>query len=413
MPQASFFKGDVHKNPSPLWMHNRVQTASLNKLLLRELLFYLAFIAFILKYTLDVTALLDRINILNSALVSICIACSVAKILLQRYTLLRLVASIIICIVIGLSCMRSTNYYFLLGFLLVMGMQDISLERVIRFSFIAKIISIGIHILIYIPVYFLNPESISFVFRGGDTMVPRHFFFMGHANTFSAYVIWTCFDYIFLNYKNLNIWRFVIIWVISLVFYSFTYTNTSLIVLTIASVFIALDKWSRINPDKLLTFLAKYIYAFCAVFFPYLVAVYTRLGTMHREMWHNLDDLLTGRLWLGAYAYYRHGMTFFGRPDIRSEIAYWEGRWFDTMTIFDNHYIGNYVSYGIINSILVALVIIVIAGRMEIREKIMIISFSYYCIMDVQAMTVVICSAPFIIGKYLYVTGRTRTSLIL
>lgn len=390
-------------------MRGRAKAAISRKGTIGELLFFLAFFFFILKYTFDITTLMQRPEMINSLLVGLCIACSMAKIMLQRYMLLRLVLTIAICAVISFSSWIGFNYLFLLGFLLILGMQDIDLEKVVRFSFRAKIISIGIHVLIYIPMYFLNPASIDFVYRGGASIVPRHYFFMGHANTFSAFLIWTCFDYIFINYKKLRVLHMAIIWLITLVSYSFAYTNTSLIVLAIATVLITLDKLFNNVPDKLFTFLAKYVYLFSAVFFPFLIVIYTRLDSELKELWHLLDDFFTGRLWLGAYAYYDQGPTFFGRAYTEPKKVFWEGRWFDTLTIFDNHYIGNFLLFGIIHSVMTALVFIILARRMENREKIIIIAFSFYCIMDAQVMILVICSALFIIGKYLYPAKKELT----
>jgi hypothetical protein len=391
----------------PLWKLGRAEENSIPKTKERtnfgEVLFFIAFFAFFLKATMDFSGVIPRNETSNSMLVGLSIACSMAKILTQRYTPLRFALTISVCLIIGYSSLISINYLFLLGFLLIIGMQDMDFIRIIKVAFYSKIVNISIHVSWYIVVYFTNPSVIRFVFRGG-TGEPRHYFFMGHANTFSSFLIWACLDYIIINYQKLNIFHIAVIWLINIIFYSFTLTNTGIMLLTVVSILIALDKckWAKKFFDKLFTFLAKYIYTFCAVAFPFLAVIYINLGARLKEMWHTLDDFLTGRIWFGVHAYYEYGPTWFGIPDMSPRLVFWYGRWFRTMTVFDNHYLGNFLSYGMIHSILTILVLIVFCGRMENKEKIIMATFALYAIMSSSATNLTICSALFIIGKYLY-----------
>ena len=391
------------RKEKPLWAHERAETqaAQGQRINLGELLFFASFFAFFLKYTMDISGIITRDETLNSALVGFSIICSVTKILTQRYTPLRFALTMSACAVIGYSSLISINYLFLLGFLLIMGMQDIDFLKIIKIVFWGKTINMSAHVLCYIYVYNTNPSAITFSFRAG-TGLPRHFFFMGHANTFSAFLVWTCIEYIFINYSRLRARHLAAIWLINIFFYMFTDSNSGITVLSIVTALIALDKSSKGFFDKPLAFFAKYAYTFLAVFFPFTAAVYTMLDGRLKELWHILDGFLTGRMWYGAYAYYRHGPTLGGRPDMAPENIFWSGRWFDTMTIFDNYYLGNFLSYGYIHLIITALAFIILCGKMENREKIIIIAFILYGIMESYVTNISICFALIIIGKYLY-----------
>jgi hypothetical protein len=240
------------------------------------------------------------------------------------------------------------------------------------------------------------------VYRGGTSTVPRHYFLMGHANTFSGFLIWASFEYIFINYKKLSVFNMAVIWLVNITFYSFTYTNTGLIVLTIVSVLIVIDKLGKGLFDKLFTFLARYVYIFCAVFFPFLAVIYTELDGTLKEMWHIVDNYLTGRIWYGAYVYDEYGYTILGVRDMSPRVVLWQGRWFRTMTIFDNYYLGNFLSYGLINTAITIIALFAFGGKMENKEKIFITIFAFYGIMSSNATNLVSCFALFIIGKYLY-----------
>ena len=386
----------------PLWALNRTQKEDCKKYMLGKLLFYAAFFSFALKYTLDYSGLIPvRPEMLNSMLVAASISCSMAKILIQRYTLPRLFFTMAICVVIGYSSLVSTNNNFLMGFLLIVGMQDIKLESVIKAALFVKVLSMFVHVVSYIFVFFTNPEAIVFVFRAG-VGIPRHFFFMGHANTFMAFLFWSCLDYIYLRYKKINVLDMAAIWIIILLFYTFTLSNTSIITLTIITVLIFLDKAGKVLFDKLLTVLAKYSYLLFSILFTILVVIFIYLDGPLLDFWHTLNTALTGRLWLGAHAYHTLGPTILGRPDIAPTLVFWHGRWFNTMTVFDNHYIGNLVSYGIINLVLTSVVFIVFCSKLENREKLIIIAFSFFAIMQNDVTNLIVCSGLFIVGKYLY-----------
>ena len=403
--------GSLARKRRPLWMYGRKAAVDVNIWTAHELLFYFAFFMFVLKYTCDYSSLISRNEMLNSLLAGLCVAASVIKIVLQRYTILRLALTFALCAVIGYSSYISVNNLFLYGFLLIMASQDIELEKLVKVSFYTKIVSIVFHVLIYIAVFLTDQGAVRFVFRGGGSNIPRHFFFMGHANTFSAFLLWTCVDYIYINYKKLNVFHLAVIWIINLVFYAFTYTNSALMLLTTVTVFIALDKLGKGVFDRLITAIARYGYTVFAALSAFLTAIYAGLDSSLRNMWDALDSFMTGRLWYGAYAYDLYGPTFFGRKfsGIPRKI-FWQNRWQDAFHTFDSYYLGNLYVYGIINLVLTGIALIVLCRKMETREKIIIIAFSIYAISEAYVTNVVVCFALFIIGKYIYSGVRVNAA---
>lgn len=398
-------------NRKPLWMHKRNLQTNYAKWTANELVFLSAFFLFVLKFSFDSSSLVARNELINSSLAALCIAASLTKIALQRYTMTRLVFTIAICAVVGYSCLISINNLFLYSFLLMIAMQDINVDKLVKASLNMKIVLLSFHVLVYIMVFMTNPESISFVYRGGDSAVPRHTFFMGHANTFSAFLVWACIDYIFLKYDDLKVIHIAVIWVINLLFHAFTHTNSAIIVLIIVTVLIALDKIGKGYFDSMFTLLAKYCYIGFTLLFVFLTIIYTRLSPALRLLWEKLDSIMTGRLWYGAYSYDFFGLTVLGRT-LRGipEKIFWQGRWQDIFYTFDSHYVANLYQYGIINLVLIASALFVLSKKMETRDKVIIIAFSTYALMEAYVVNVVICSALFIVGKYIY-TIKEKTKI--
>lgn len=396
--------------PKPLWMHNRDVETSCAKWTADEILFFVAFFSFTVKFTFDYTSLAARNEMLNTILTALCVISSIIKIARQRYTLSRLVCTVAICAIIGYSSYISVNNLFLYSFLLMIAMQDIKVDKVVKASLYMKIVTLSFHVLIYISVFMTNPESINFVYRGSESTIPRHTFFMGHANTFSAFLVWACIDYIFIKYKKLKAAHMAVIWVINISFYAFTYTNSVIIVLLLITVLVAMDKLGKGFFDNLFTVMSKYGYIVFTLMFAFLTAIYTRLNAALMLLWNKLDSFMTGRLWYGAYAYDFFGPTILGRTlkGIPEKI-FWHGRWQDIFYTFDSHYLGYLYQYGIINLVLTGIALFILSKKMETREKIIIIAFSVYAIMEAYVTNVVVCSALFIIGKHILIEGHKET----
>ena len=389
---------------APLWAKHKETVASRRSDNIDEKILLSAFFLFCVKYTFDSSEILKHNEIVDLVLTNSTIALSIIKIVCQRYSLLRLFLTVTAALVIGVSCLFGGNYLFLNGFLFILAMQDVEFEKIIRLSFWFKTVSITIHVLWYIVLYLVNPSAISFVYRVSG--VPRHYFLIGHANMFMAFLIWACFEYIYLHYDRLKASHMATIWIVNLIFYAFTDSNTGVVVLAAGTVLIALDKLGRGFFDKALTFLAKYTYLICAGVCSFLVIIYTQLSQAQKIIWQAIDASLTGRLWFGAYAYDLYGITFMGRKMNTPEKVFWGGRWLDGFAYFDNYYLGNLLGFGIIHLVLTAIAFIVIGNSLENKEKIMLIAFSFYAIMEAYVSNVFICFVLLIIGKYLYKIKR-------
>jgi len=394
---------------TPLWAINRGTDISGRRDNVGQLLVLTAFFLFCVKYIFDISSILRHNELLDTVLIVLTVSLPVLKIVFfQRYSLRRLVLTATVALVVGISCLRGGNYLFLNGFLFALAMQDVDIDKVARLSFRVKAALITLHVIAYIFVYITDPSSIRFVYRAGFGP-PRHMFFMGHANLFTSYLIWTSLDYIYLSYKKPMVIRLIAVWLVNLVFYYFTGTYTGLLILILTTVLITLDKLGKGFFDKTLTITAKYGFLFISLMFALLTAVYTRLDGQLRLIWEAIDRFMTGRMWPGAYIYETYGFTILGQRLRVAPVFYWQGSWRDAFLPFDNYYLGNLYHFGIIHLVVITAALIAVCGKMESRDKVLIIAFSFYGIMQKEVVIVAVCFVLFIIGKYLYpLTAKDR-----
>jgi hypothetical protein len=121
-----------------------------------------------------------------------------------------------------------------------------------------------------------------------------------------------------------------------------------------------------------------------------------------------LDKFFTGRLLYGAVAYDLKGLSIFGKVAEFDQKIYWNGYWIDGM-IFDNCYIWMMVSYGIVYLVLISLASIVFNKRMDVRDRIFIILYTLYTVMEAYVMNAAICFPLLIFGMYF--TGKREPKL--
>lgn len=363
-----------------------------------EVIYLVTFFLLCVKYALEASLLISIPDMLDNILSIVILVGFALKFLLQIGYTRHLIPILLVIALVIYSCLRASNFTFLYTFLAAFSLQNISLRKVLSLSCTIKLVTIIFHVLYYVFTYFTNPSVINYVYRGG---VQRHYFFLSHANVFTAMLTWALLELLFLHYHKIKWFHLAAAWLISLVFYRFTDSNTGMLILSISLLLIIWDKRSAHSLDIVLTPLAKYGHFAFSLLFPLLIAVYTRLGGAAKQLWDALNRFFSGRLLYGAFAYDVYGFTLFGRAVQFPSKSYWRGLWFDNI-LFDNYYIGQFLLYGIDLLIIVSLALFLFAGRMKNIEKIMLLIFILYGVMENIVTNVTICFALLLIGKYMY-----------
>lgn len=376
-----------------------------NKQKLPETAFILAFVIFIIKNILDSSSLVTRPGIVDDLLVLVFLILILYKLFTQTYSkigLLFMGVSGVICLYSSLTL----KYFSLLcSFLCICAVQNVDIRKVLKISARTKIIILAVHVIAYIFLYCLKPEVITFVYRNG---LRRHYFFLGHANLFTGYLTWACLELLYVYYKKIRNWHLLLMWVVSIIFYQFTDSNTGTIVLTAIILMTLIEKKNIKSFNKGLSFLSKYGFALVSIFFPFITILYTRLNIpLLSEFWKRLNEGLTGRLLYGAYAYDTYGFTVLGRRIGFPEKVLWRGHWIDNI-IFDNSYLWLFIQFGIIHLVVLSISFFLIERRTSNIEKMLIIIFTFYGIMEAYVVNVIICFPLLFIGKYIYLRNKTN-----
>lgn len=364
----------------------------------KKIIVYVAYVLFIVKVFLDSSALIPWPDWADSVLVLVYLGLIFVKMMTQHYNRYWFFIFIVSILIVGYSSVTVNYFYLLSSFLFLMCLQDIDIRKLLMIGASTKLVMLSIHIVPFFIEYVLNNGYKYVIYRNG---VSRYNFFIGHPNQFTAILVWFSFEVIYIFYHKLKIWALVGIWGLNFFFYQFTDSNTGIIVMSVVIFFLIFMVNDSHFFDATLRFLSKYLFGILSVIFPLLCIVYTRLSGVPLMLWNLLNNALTGRILYGAYAYDVKGFTLFGDSAYFPEKVHWREHWFDGI-IFDNSYIMLFITYGIIYLIVLSMILILINDRLKDIERLMLIAYSLYGVMEAFVLNVFICFPLLLFGKVLY-----------
>lgn len=373
-----------------------------NRNTLQQQLYTVAFMILSVKNILDSSDLFHRPEWVDTLLLLTFFAFIGWKFILQRYTKTMLIGVLALGALSAFVSFRMHYFLLLFTYCGVLGVQNVDLKKVCKYTCATKTVMILMHVIPYIINAIITPENIDYIYRNG---VRRQYFYLGHPNTFSMYVGWTLMEFIYAYYNELKNSHLVLIWLINFIVYKFTDSNTSVIVMSLCLVGFFTERAKPQLVAKIVTPIARFGFAICSLFFTVITIWFTSMPEPLKYLYLKLNDFLTGRLMFGAFTYEHFGVAWLGNPNVYlSGTTYFEGTWVD-MLIFDNSYIYLLVYYGAIFLLIISLAFILTGKKVTTQrnvQNILIIGYTFYAIMEQYAINSVQCFPIVFVGIRLY-----------
>jgi len=358
----------------------------------------------IFKNIMDSSDIFSGFGNITNFFLSLFLLCVAYKLLTQKYNFL----SIAFIAIMGAICIYSTismkSYTLFYSYIFICAMQDVDLDEMLKIGAFVKIILIAVHVGLYIIMSALIPDVIQIYYRNG---VERQSFFMGHPNMFTAYLAWTCLEIIYVFRNVIKGWHLFLIWIINMIFFYFTDSNTGTIVISVVIILFYVEKRQFKIFNNVLKSCSKYGFLCFTGIFTFLAMVYPSLSGIFKTLWIQFNDQLTGRLLYGAYAYDNYGFTFFGRNIVFPDKSLWRGQWLDKI-YFDNSYFEFLFLSGALYLIIISIALIYISKMTTNIEKIFIIALIFYAVMERYTTNIFICFPFLLVGKYIYEEKNKR-----
>lgn len=364
-----------------------------------DTVYTVGFICLLLRLLLHYSNLFFIPELLSSLLLALFVVCMLWVLINRPMKETEFIVIAVAGAICVYSYVKMHNYYVISTYLCMAASKEIDLKAVLKWSYQIKAFLLILHIIVYIIIYLTNPNSIEYVYRLDGSI--RHSFLLSHSNTFSMFLMWTFFEYIYVNYDKIGKKSIGLIFVLDMCLNYFADSNTNMILITMVLVFVSLNKMNPNKELKVLYLFAKFGYALMGILFCSITVAYQYLSGELLELYLRFNEFLTGRLIHGAYVYSKYGFTLFGKNLYLPLKDYWQGYWFNGIAC-DNSYIWYMVSFGTFFMMVIAVLFFVTSRRFTDVEIIMACAYILYSITENYVTNAIFCFPLIFIAQYAF-----------
>ena len=353
----------------------------------KERLFYISYIIFLIGILINES----KYNYIPVALkishIIQLIGCGLAiiKILLDIYDVFKnknkfkinykiIIFYIISCIVILITKSKVIAYLPIF----VLASKDIDIEKVLKYTLYTYIF-MNLFVMISYICGFIVEIAIE---RNG---IARHSFGWTSANQFMIIIFQIIALYLYLRRKKINIYDFIVSFILLMISYYFTLSRMSLLCSLFLLLLFMIIRYTKISKlfDKLkvLVYIVPFILAF--IFIGITIA-FPKYGL------DKIDDILTGRLFYGKEAIKEYGIKPFG-----SEIKYYGQRADGELeehpyNYIDSSYVKVLINYGYFYLVIV-FVLLIMLNHYAYKNK------DYYLLAIIIAVEIYVAIDSFLV----------------
>lgn len=339
------------------------------------------------KTAFSQSAILPYSDQMDNILTIIAVSCLLCSVLCEKYTMKRLLLYGVITFVSIYSVLQTGNFGLLTTVIICLAICEADINKILKSVFDYQVFFLVVHTCIVLIFFLVSNISLSMYIDG----VKRYNFGFRHPNTFSIYLFNLLILWIWIKYEKIKLMHIAIFFSISMLAFFFTKTRTSFINAIIFCILLLLSK-SKYSFKKLINIIAKYLVPICAgltLWCAYLYIYGTPIAIF-------INELLSNRIKLGAYAMSHFGFSFWGQ-DITKYSVIWDFKWRLNAITFDNLYTFLAVNQGFVWIVVLSVLFYLLARKNDLKINIFIIVWALYGITEVHGLNGFKCFPIFLL----------------
>lgn len=340
-----------------------------------------------IKTLYSLTDVVPYSDAVDNILTAVSVLLLVISILHEKYSFGTLLIYGVITSISLFSVIKTGNYGFLITIIVCLAIREKKIDDFLNYVFKYQLVFFVFHTFIAIALASVGVIPMVKVIGG----VERFSFGFSHPNTFSAYLFNLLILWAWNNYDRIRTKHIIGIMTISTIAVYLTKTRTTFLLVVIFCVLLVASKKARIL-QKACSTVAKYIVPICTGLT--LLCVYLYLTG--NKLVTYVDELLTGRIKLGAYGLTHYGYTFWGQYVEKANIA-WEQGWGLYKFTFDNLYTCLAINQGILWIIVVSVLFFLLAKKKDNKVNVFLITWALYGITEVHGLNGFLCFPVFLV----------------
>lgn len=333
-------------------------------------------------------------EIIDNILLIVALGFGVLTIFNKGYTVNQLFYYIVIGICLFVSCAMAGQWYLLITYVSILLIADTMIDSAIRVIYHTQLAFLIVNMMLSIPFYSINKDLVVTNYYGDI----RWHFMLNHPNVFSMVCTAITLEWLWLNWKSINLKKIVVCCILNFMCYHFTRTDVTLPLIIVSMIALIDNKYLK----KLYELIAKYgIIVVTGISF-FLTYIYSNnLGTISIFVkW--LDVKLSRRIAILAMTMSMNRIHLFARG-----MNIFEGynERFQTFGVkaIDNVYFTLIYNYGFIYIILLSVVFFLLARQHNDKMNMYLVVFVLYGFIEGQIVISVIFPtlllASFLISK--------------
>lgn len=363
---------------------------NLMKLKIKNILYFGLFLMLV-KVSFSLSSVFQYSDSLDKVLSLASAGILAIYILIQKYSGKMLFIYGIISLVALYSSLKVNNFELLITVLTCLAIRKENFNHVLKFIYKYEILFLCINTFYAFLKNILFGEPLKVFING----VSRFHFGMGHPNRISIYIFNIIIIWVFLNFHRLKIKHIFSLALLGVLIYFFTKTKTNLVEIILLAFLLLLAIQKNRIFKIIIKYISMYIIPIITILTTFIVASYTKGYSFILK----LDQFLTSRIRLGAYAYENFGFTFLGQK-ISYEID-WDLNWKLNSFTFDNTYTYFLMNQGIIWIVVLSILFFILAKKSNTKVHLMIIVWALYGITEVHGINAFLCFPILLIGLLL------------
>lgn len=358
---------------------------------------------FTIKTGLDISGIISLNEYVDSALIIVGLVMFIIAILQQGYTLSVLLKYAVITAISLYSTILSGQSVIIITVITILAVRQTNITDIIKKIRIWASLFLVIHSLYYFVLLLFEDAQLFAIDAQGRL---RASFGFGHANSFSIYLFNIILAWVWENYERLTTKHLAIIAIIETLFFLFTDSKTSYICVAIFLVFLYTTIKKKRNSET--------IHRVAASIVPLLALLF--LCFYHLWLKGNpfiivMDNILTGRIKLGAYALHQYGITPLGQSVFYGKLS-WTPDWNLNYFTLDCTYTSLWINIGWIWLIILSIAFFKLARKKDRKVSIFIIMWALYAITEVHGLDVYLC-VPILLVDLLFKNIERRKNVLI
>lgn len=338
-------------------------------------LLYLGMLLMIIKVSFSESKILLYNDIVDNLLSWGATGILAFYIMQQRFSIKKLIIYSVVTLMSLYSTVVTGQYGFLITIITILAVSDKNFEKIIYFIYKWELCFFIVHTFLSIFWGMIPSNSLTQVIYG----VGRFDFGFLHPNTFSAYLFNLIIMWIWINYDKITYKTIMRIFLISTVAYMFTKTRTTYI--DIILICLMLFIFNNKKQNKILSRIAMGIVPIISIFIFIFISHYTNDNLFILT----IDNLLSARIRLGAYAYTNYGVSLLGQ-NIENVHMVWDSYWRLNEFTFDCTYYSLMVMQGYIWLLIIVIGFYLLAKKNDNKINIAIVAWSLYAVTEVHGL---------------------------